>query len=327
MLLCVGACLLAVAGRAEAQVWESVGTRAQGMGGAFVAVADDATATWWNPAGMATGSLFSMLAEQSRFTTPDNPSDADAGRRLSASSFASAVPVFGFSYYHYRISESRALANTTVPASSFGVQASEVSQFGLTFDHSLTDHLVVASTVKIMRGGAGSGTSTATSSRLDAADNLSFARHTRLDLDAGVMAVFDDVRVGFTARNLTRPDFGDEAHPLALDRQARAGVAWVRGAFGALDAFTLSSDVDLTTNSSDIEPSRRVAGGAEAWLVNRHLGLRGGVTHNTVGSAATAWSSGGSIKLTSGLSFDVARTAGNDQTLRGWSGSVRLVFF
>src|SRR6185503_10252364 len=29
-----------------------VGARAVGMGGAFTAVADDATAPWWNPAGM-----------------------------------------------------------------------------------------------------------------------------------------------------------------------------------------------------------------------------------------------------------------------------------
>ena len=33
-----------------------VGTRASGMAGAFVAVADDATAVYWNPAGVATGS-------------------------------------------------------------------------------------------------------------------------------------------------------------------------------------------------------------------------------------------------------------------------------
>ena len=35
---------------ASAQIVESVGHRALGMGGAFVAVADDSTATWWNPA-------------------------------------------------------------------------------------------------------------------------------------------------------------------------------------------------------------------------------------------------------------------------------------
>src|SRR5688572_11971892 len=39
----------------SAQTIEEVGTRAQGMGGAFVAVANDSTATWWNPSGIAAG--------------------------------------------------------------------------------------------------------------------------------------------------------------------------------------------------------------------------------------------------------------------------------
>ena len=43
---------LASAPPAAAQPFESSGVRAQGMGGAFVAVADDASATWWNPAGL-----------------------------------------------------------------------------------------------------------------------------------------------------------------------------------------------------------------------------------------------------------------------------------
>ena len=44
---------------AHAQLIEDIGIRAQGMAGAFVAVVDDATATWWNPAGLATGAFFS----------------------------------------------------------------------------------------------------------------------------------------------------------------------------------------------------------------------------------------------------------------------------
>ena len=31
------------------------------MSGAFVAVADDATAVWWNPAGLATGPYFNAI--------------------------------------------------------------------------------------------------------------------------------------------------------------------------------------------------------------------------------------------------------------------------
>ena len=43
-------CLRAWRARAaSAQTIETVGERALGMGGAFVAVADDSSATWWNP--------------------------------------------------------------------------------------------------------------------------------------------------------------------------------------------------------------------------------------------------------------------------------------
>jgi long-chain fatty acid transport protein len=38
-----------------AQSFAAVGTRAAGMGGAFVGVADDASAIYWNPAGLAVG--------------------------------------------------------------------------------------------------------------------------------------------------------------------------------------------------------------------------------------------------------------------------------
>src|SRR3954471_23584932 len=51
----VATVLLTIATGSSAQIVESVGNRALGMGGAFVAVAADSTATWWNPAGLATG--------------------------------------------------------------------------------------------------------------------------------------------------------------------------------------------------------------------------------------------------------------------------------
>src|SRR5258705_16849 len=58
LILVMAGCLLA-ASAAHATKYageflkQPVGARALGMGGAFTAVADDATAPWWNPAGMA----------------------------------------------------------------------------------------------------------------------------------------------------------------------------------------------------------------------------------------------------------------------------------
>ena len=48
---------------AAAQAFATVGTRAAGMGGAFVGVADDASAIYWNPAGLAAGSYFSLVLD------------------------------------------------------------------------------------------------------------------------------------------------------------------------------------------------------------------------------------------------------------------------
>lgn len=61
LLILSFAILLTTADRAVANVGEATaiflliapGARAGGMGEAFVAIADDATATWWNPAGLA----------------------------------------------------------------------------------------------------------------------------------------------------------------------------------------------------------------------------------------------------------------------------------
>ena len=62
--------LMLVPRSASAQVFEDIGMRAQGMGGAFVALANDATATWWNPAGLASGPYFSGIVERGYARSP-----------------------------------------------------------------------------------------------------------------------------------------------------------------------------------------------------------------------------------------------------------------
>src|ERR1700738_3282649 len=83
---------------AHAQIYETVGTRAQGMGGAFVAVADDATATWWNPAGIAL-SFFSLVTERARTTEPSGAVPPGPAWRGDTASLAASFPALGLSYY------------------------------------------------------------------------------------------------------------------------------------------------------------------------------------------------------------------------------------
>src|SRR5215831_18017258 len=68
LLTAIAALALPTPARAQL-VFESVGMRALGMAGAFVAVADDATATFWNPAGLPSGGPAGMTLEWNRFQT------------------------------------------------------------------------------------------------------------------------------------------------------------------------------------------------------------------------------------------------------------------
>src|ERR1041384_681860 len=90
----LAAAMVVVCSPAFAQMYEAVGIRAQGMGGAFVAIADDASATWWNPAGLASGTLFSGILERRYAVDP-----SDEGTLGTAFS----VPSLGVSYYRLRL--------------------------------------------------------------------------------------------------------------------------------------------------------------------------------------------------------------------------------
>ena len=67
-----------------------MGTRALGMGGAFVAVADDATAPYWNPAGLGTGATFSMVLD---WAHGDPRADGDLSLALAEGGGRNAVNV------------------------------------------------------------------------------------------------------------------------------------------------------------------------------------------------------------------------------------------
>src|SRR5205807_9988486 len=78
--------------------------------------ADDATATWWNPAGLAHGPYFNSIIEFGKLQDPAVPTGASgealSSWRMAARSVTAAYPAFGASYYRLRVSEIRAIGPT-----------------------------------------------------------------------------------------------------------------------------------------------------------------------------------------------------------------------
>jgi hypothetical protein len=199
-----------------------------------------------------------------------------------------------------------------------------VNQFGVTVGQSVGTHLVVASTLKLLRGGAASAPVASSSEGLDLGDELGVSRHTRGDLDIGGMATFRHLRVGLTVKNVTEPEFGTDE--IALQRSARAGAAVFIDRPNAFASLTLSADADLTRTATVGGDVRHLAAGAEAFVLNRRLGVRGGLTANTVGERRPTSSVGVSVALLKALYLEAARTFGSDRSLEGWSTAVRVTF-
>lgn len=323
---------------AHAQLYESVGIRAQGMAGSFVAVADDATATWWNPAGLAGGGYFTAIVEAQANREP--PAERDAAGRLqgawrgSARGFAMALPAIGLGYYRLRVSEMQPAATTaSSPLGRLDQRPADVRlrtlalhQFGATAGQSIGEHLVIASTVKLLHGSLGAAVRTDVAATLDGADDLDGAGETHGDLDVGVMASWGGARIGASAKNLTAPTFGEGPDQLRLGRQVRAGVAASTNRTSLGAGATFAFDVDLTKTMTASGEERHVAAGVEAWSPSRRYQLRGGVSANTTGEARPAASGGASVALRSGLYLDVAGNAGADKALRGWGLALRVTF-
>jgi len=320
---------------ARAQIYEAVGTRAQGMGGAFVAVADDASATWWNPAGLASGANFSSVIERDSIGDPGTPGALGPARQDTASGVAIAFPAFGLSYYRLRVNEIRpAVAASTGGgqpgrqddgAGGVALRSLMVNKFGVTVGQSLGRHLVVASTLGLLRGGVatGSGTESSAKQALDDAGNLNSASETHPDVDLGAMLSAGSLRIGVAVKHVNEPHFGDGDAGISLDRQARAGLAIVsKGA----TPLTLAADLDLTRTPTVNGDVRHIAGGLEGWFAKRRVGLRTGLSGNLIGPAHPSPSAGVSLGLKTGLYLDGAATFGGDQAREGWALALRATF-
>ncbi len=306
---------------AGAQALESVGVRALGMGGAFVAVANDSTATWWNPAGLAAGPFVDVTVTGGR--APDStPSGSLA--RATTWGLAVATPALGASYYRLRITDIDPVG--PIVAAEAGRQEGRVGvlpeslefgQFGASFVHSIFPRLHAGATLKLVRA---------------TGERMSDVVHSgaQFDADVGLLGTVGPVRIGVAARHLSEPvlwsDPVSEAD-LRLGRQVRVGVAFDGDLLGVDRSFPLVVSLDADTLSYDTigGPRRTVAVGAERWLLRRRVGLRGGARVNTTGAHERAASVGASVSIAKGVLAEVHATAGA-RAERGWGVAARASF-
>ena len=181
--------VVAAAGPALGQSAPPVGVRAAGMGGAFTAVADDASAVFWNPAGLATGSFFSLVVDRNTLD------------RRNATLIALGTPPLGLSYYRTATGE--------LPGGRHSLVAHHA---GVTVVQSVGNRLAVGATLKVVRGVVSTAESSVSTNKFDT--------------DIGVITTGSFARLGLSVRNVTEPGFSVPGGGTAeLERQVRAGIS------------------------------------------------------------------------------------------------------
>ena len=325
MLFALFVCLPTVG---AAQTFDTVGTRAAGMAGAFVAVADDASAAYWNPGGFAAGNLFTMVVDRSTATV--NPGGADGAASRSGVLVSLGMPALGLSYYRLHSTtltpQGPEGASGTADAGSREVRLETLitHHSGATLVQSIGRGVAVGATLKLVRGLAASTPSPDLDRGrlLENAGELGGKGTNKFDADIGLMAALGTVKIGLTIRNLTAPEFatGSGNHALSLRRHARAGVALT-----PYEGWAVAADLDLTREHTPVGPVRTFAAGTEG-RIGRKAFVRGGLRLNTVDGRGAAVAAGASYAVMGPVLVDAHLTAGSAQAQRGWGIAARLVY-
>ena len=327
-VILVGFCATAGPRPAFAQVVESVGSRALGMGGAFVAVASDSSAVWWNPAGLAAGPFFDMGLTQGR----SQAAETLPAWRQRFSGFSAAAPPIGLSYYRFRITDIRPFDPTTgqAPASredrrvGVPVRSLEVSHLGVTIVQTLLPGVHAGATLKYVRGALHLGREDSLADPgdlLDRGDDLDTTPVSgAMGADAGLLAVMGPVRLGARIGNLWRPEVGGARLP----RQARVGAAFDAEPLNGLPLI-VALDAEVRELPALTGPRHMVALGVEHWLFEKRVGLRGGGRINRAGAQERIGTAGASVAVRPGMFIDGHVSQGSREE-SGWSVTARVSF-
>ena len=325
------ALLLGSASPAIAQTFESVGTRAAGMGGAFVAVADDASAVYWNPGGLALGNMFTLVVDNG-VTSAHGKNLSQGSRDGSGFLLALGMPAMGLSYYRLEVNSVKPSSLPTAeplddrqsPVRQAQLASLTTQNLGATLVQSLAPGIAVGTTLRFVHGLAAAAVvpDADRDALLKVASELQTTGTDKFDADVGVIAGSGHVKMGFTMRNLLAPSFNVRgiSVPLTLERQARVGVAVT-----PVDGWAVAADFDITSNPSPEGDVRSIAVGTEGRL-ERKVMVRSGFRFSTTGSARPSVAAGGSYSVAGPFLIDAQATWGSDAATRGWGISGRLVY-
>ncbi len=315
---------------ATAQIVEAVGERALGMGGAFVAVANDSSTTWWNPAAQADGPFFDLSIGRAE----SDRRDAYPAGRDRVSGFALATPVIGFGVYRLVVGAAerqtpvgQANGGRQDEGAAVGLRSWRGTSVGGTIVHTLLEGTHVGATLKYVRGSVGAGVAgpdTSPADGLEAAVGLERGQaEGAFDLDVGALATAGAIRLGVVVRNVRALEFDGGA--FRLPRQTRIGVAIAAEQVGG-PPLTLSLDADVRAYETASGLRRVVAVGAEQWFAGRRVGVRAGARFNQVGHAERAVTAGASLALRSGSFLEGHVVRGGTPAEQGWGTGVRVSF-
>lgn len=303
---------------AAAQSFESLGSRALGMAGAFVAVADDPTAAWWNPAGLASGQPGGVTLEWLKAGRRDLDQAPVAGLWRRSARFASlgTWPV-GLSVIDIDEFQVRSTADGAFEGARLSTR-----HYAATVLQTVAQGVVVGTTVRYVRGTAAvrpviPGTATA-EALFDDLDREGAHRRGAVDVDLSTMVDLGRVRLGGTVRNLRTPTFTDAAGTaITVARETRVGLAAMPN-----DGLTFALDVDLEAVTKASGRSQVVAVGVERRLASRAT-ARAGVRRNLVGDRAWVGAAGISVAVRPGAWLDGHATWGRSPAERGFGVAVR----
>ena len=268
-----------------------VGVRAAGMAGAFTAVADDASAAVWNPAGLASGSFVSFAIDGNHFN----------GQSTLFVGFGS--PPLAVTY----------LRSATAEVSN-GRNMLVTHNFGVSLVQSLGDTgFAVGTTLKYVRG-------------ITSAEAVPSRSSNAFDADVGVLFSRGIGQIGLAVRNAAEPSFAaadGSGGEIRLDRKVRAGAS-----LHVNERTTVAGDVEFTKATTLSGVWRDAAIGVETHPLGP-LWLRSGVHWNTAGGqtgAAPIAAFGASYTIRGALMAEGQASLGPAHGNRGWGLGLRFSF-